>query len=219
MKNSLLDREIRSRIDALLTDISALVMRSALDAVSSVLGGATPPPAAAPKRGPGRPRKNAAAPRASAAPTARRDKRAKRTSEDVQATADAFLTYVKANPGQSTEQIGKALGMATKELQLPVVKLVQSRAVRTEGKKRGTRYFAAGRRKAAAVKSRSAAKKKAKRRAAKQSPQARRKARAKAELIPLRKPSKPSPAAVTTGAASPEEREVVSAASPQFSRA
>ena len=141
MKNSPLDREIRARIDSLLTDISQLVKRSALDSVRAAFGAdaAGAAPTATPRRGPGRPRKDAAA-----APAARAGKRAKRSSEDVQATADKFLAHVKANPGQSTEQIGKALGMATKELQLPVVKLVQSGAVRTEGQKRGTKYFAGG---------------------------------------------------------------------------
>lgn len=141
MKNSPLDREIRARIDSLLTDISQLVKRAALDSVRTAFGGdaSGAAPTAAPRRGPGRPRKDVAA-----APAPRSGKRGKRSSEDVQATADKFLDYVKANPGQSTEQIGKALGMATKELQLPVVKLVQSGAVRTEGQKRGTKYFAGG---------------------------------------------------------------------------
>jgi hypothetical protein len=144
MKISPLDREIRSRIDTLLSDISRLVKSSALEAVHAALGtiSAAAPAPAAMRRRPGGPRKDASA---SAAPKAARPrKRAKRSSEDVIATANSFLAYVKANPGQSVEQIGKALGVSTKELQLPVVTLVQARAVRTEGQKRGTKYFAGG---------------------------------------------------------------------------
>jgi hypothetical protein len=129
MKTSPLDREIRSRIDTLLTDISALVKNAALESVHAALGGISGggAPAAGLRRGPGRPRKDASA---SAAPKAARPgKRAKRSSEDVIATANSFLAYVKTNPGQSVEQIGKALGVSTKELQLPVIKLVQARAL------------------------------------------------------------------------------------------
>jgi hypothetical protein len=145
MKTSSLDREIRARIDTLLTDISALVKSSALEAVRAALGsisGAAPAPAASIRRGPGRPRKDASAPATLKATSS--GKRVKRSSEDVQATADAFLAYVKANPGQRLEEIGKGLGVATKGLKLPVIKLVQARAVRTEGQKRGTKYFAGG---------------------------------------------------------------------------
>ena len=206
MKPSPLDREIRSRIDTLLTDISALVKRSALDAVNSALGGAATPSAAAPQRGPGRARKDVSAPKAA------RGKRVKRTSEDVQATATAFLAYVKANQGQRLEEIAKGLGVPTKDLKLPVIKLLEARAVRTEGQKRGTRYFAGSRRKSATAKARGAASKKGKRGSAKKTRRAGRKARAKATLVPIRKRAKPSPPAVTTTAASPEDREAVSAA-------
>jgi hypothetical protein len=106
------DREIRSRIDALLTDISQLVKRSAFEAVSAALGGdGLAMSAAAPKRGPGRPGKPAAR-AAVRAPAARRGKRERRTSDDVIATANTFLTYVKANDGQRLEESGKGRSAA-----------------------------------------------------------------------------------------------------------
>lgn len=46
---------------------------------------------------------------------------------------DTVLAHVKANPGQRVEEIGRELGVATKDLTRP------------EGQKRGTKYFAGGR--------------------------------------------------------------------------
>jgi hypothetical protein len=148
-----LDRQIQDRIQAFLTELSGLVRQSALEAVQVALGGGVAAPA---RRGPGRPRKNAAAgpiaaaatagtaPGKSSAPAgkpARRAKRAKRTSADVDATAAALLAYVAANEGQSIEQIGKGMGVATKELKLPVIKLVEAKKLKTRGQRRGTKYF------------------------------------------------------------------------------
>ena len=148
MSTTQLDRQIQDRIQAFLTELSGLVRQSALEAVQAALGGGVAAPA---RRGPGRPRKNAAAgPIAAAAPAsvapagkpARRAKRAKRTSADVDATAAALLAYVAANEGQSIEQIGKGMGVATKELKLPVIKLVEAKKLKTKGQRRGTKYFA-----------------------------------------------------------------------------
>lgn len=154
MSTTQLDRQIQDRIQAFLTELSGLVRQSALEAVQAALGGGVAAPV---RRGPGRPRKNAAAgPIAAAAPAgaagsksgasaagkpARRAKRAKRTSADVDATAAALLAYVAANEGQSIEQIGKGMGVATKELKLPVIKLMEAKKLKTKGQKRGTKYF------------------------------------------------------------------------------
>src|SRR6185503_16861450 len=106
----------------------------ALEAVQSALGGNG---SAAPRRGPGRPRKTAAS-----APAARAGKRGRRASGDVQAMADQILAYIKKNEGQRLEEISKGLGVASKELKLPVQKLFAAKAIKTKGQKRGTKYFA-----------------------------------------------------------------------------
>ncbi len=140
MKNSPLDRELRSRIDAFVNELTNLVKLSALEAVhealgstlnAGVAGGAAP--AAAPtagKRGPGRP------------PKAARGKGGKRSPEDVLKTAATVLSHIKANPGQRLEQIGKAVKMPTKDLKLPIQKLFEQKVINTKGEKRGTKYFA-----------------------------------------------------------------------------
>ncbi len=128
------DAQLRARIDAFVADLSTLVRRAALEAVAGALGSPAPAPA---KRGPGRPPK--AAP--SAAPAPRRGKRAKRTPEDVAKMGEAVVAYVAKQPGQSVEQIGKALGVKTKELALPIIRMVEAKKLKTKGQKRGTRYF------------------------------------------------------------------------------
>ena len=55
-----------------------------------------------------------------------------------------ILAHVRANPGQGVEEIGAALGLTSKELRRPVTMLTQADKLRSEGRKRGTRYFAGG---------------------------------------------------------------------------
>jgi hypothetical protein len=136
------NEQIRARIDAFLDDIKGLVNHAALSAVQDVLSGRTPAKRrrrSAPRvarRGPGRPRSAAAAKRAP-----RSGGRIRRSSEVVEKMADLLHHYVKAHPGEGIEQISKGLDIASKELKLPVVKLLALRKLRTEGQKRGTRYF------------------------------------------------------------------------------
>ena len=51
-------------------------------------------------------------------------------------------SLVSENPGQRIEQVGTALGVATKELTLPVRKLVSEKKLSTKCQKRATTYFA-----------------------------------------------------------------------------
>lgn len=79
----------------------------------------------------------------SAAPAAKAGGR--RSAEDVEATGKKVLAFVKANPDQRVEQIAKGLGVSTKELKLPIIKLM-SRPTKlvTKGVKRGTTYRVKG---------------------------------------------------------------------------
>jgi hypothetical protein len=163
--------EIRSHTEAFAATLTALVRKAALESVSAALGGVSvAAPAQVPaKRGPGRPRKVAAAPAAKAAPVVKAapatkatrpaptaktsfSKRAaapKRASGEKRPPAElAKLTeklgeYIKAHPGLRIEPIGKALSTPTKDLSLPIKKLLAAKKIRSEGQKRATEYFAA----------------------------------------------------------------------------
>ena len=137
-----IDSAIRVRVDAFVNDLGNLVRAAAVEAVRGALGDGS----AAPRRR-GRPRK--AAPvlggiaRRAAPLAGRRRRRGRRSSEAVGATSDKVRAHVRANPGQRLEEMGRAFGMPTSELKLPVSKLMAAGELRTEGAKRGTRYYAA----------------------------------------------------------------------------
>jgi hypothetical protein len=161
--------EIRARTEAFVADLSRLIKDAALEAASTALGGGTVAPAPSPvkvaaKRGRGRPRKAAAPapvakapaaarPRAKAAqiaakpakgPAPKRAQRAageKRPPAELAKLTDKLGDYIKANPGKRMEAIGKALGMPTKELNLPIKKLLAVKKIKTQGHKRATQYF------------------------------------------------------------------------------
>ena len=67
---------------------------------------------------------------------------AKRTAADLEALSQQFASFVKSNPGLRIEQINKELGTSTKDLALPIRKLVSTGVISTKGKKRSTTYFA-----------------------------------------------------------------------------
>jgi hypothetical protein len=69
----------------------------------------------------------------------------KRSSEQLDALAETFHEFVAHNPGLRIEQINKMLNTRTKELMLPIRKLLADGALKTKGERRATTYFAAGR--------------------------------------------------------------------------
>jgi hypothetical protein len=66
---------------------------------------------------------------------------AKRTAADLDALSDKFASFVKANPGLRIEQINKQLGTTTKDLALPIRKLIGEGQINAKGQKRSTTYF------------------------------------------------------------------------------
>jgi hypothetical protein len=129
------ENKLRSLVDQFVADLSARVHEEALETVRAALG----QPAAKGKRGPGRPRK---AGRAKVGRKPGRAKAGRRSADEVASMGDTVLSHVKANPGQRLEEIGRELGVATKELKRPIANLMGGGSLRTEGQKRGTKYFA-----------------------------------------------------------------------------
>ena len=139
MANTTLDNEIQSRISAFLDELSALIKQQALDSVQQALGasGTT-------TRGPGRPRKvTMQRGRRPSAIVKRgvRGKRIRRSPEDLAKLQTSVLAQVKSKAGQRLEEIGRALKTDTSELKRPIALLLASKKLKTQGKKRGTKYF------------------------------------------------------------------------------
>ncbi len=125
MPNSI-ESEIRSRVQAFADEITALIRASAFDIVNSALGGS----AVRGRRG-----------GAVSARMSKRPKGAKRDPAAIARLTETLDTFIKKNPGQRIEQIGKTLGIATKDLALPVKKLLAGKRIATKGQKRSTKYF------------------------------------------------------------------------------
>lgn len=154
------ENHIKARVDAFVNDLSDLIRQSALEAVGEALkkGGGAAPAAPAARR-PGRPAKVVEAPvaakpaakvgrpakaagsSASAAAAAKRRAGEKRSPVLLAQVTDQVGNHIKANPGQGVEQIAKALSTTTKELTLPIRKLLGDKKITSKGQKRATRYF------------------------------------------------------------------------------
>jgi hypothetical protein len=167
-----IDEEIRSMIEAFATDMSVLVRRKALEAVSSALGGggkvaahaghaghagparaaepvkrarAVPAPRAKAAAAPAKAGKAAAPPKAAGRRPAasKRPPGAKRPPAELAKLVERLQAHIQAHPGSRMEAIAKALSTPTRDLNLPVKKLLHAKKIRVEGHKRATEYYAA----------------------------------------------------------------------------
>jgi hypothetical protein len=128
---SSVESDIRSRVEAFVEELTTMIRASALDLVNEALG-----------EGGSRPGRRPAGRRAAApAASGRRAKGAKRDPKLLAALTDRLGDYIKKNPGNRIEQIGKALGTPTKDLALPVKKLLAAKKISTKGQKRATTYY------------------------------------------------------------------------------
>lgn len=134
MHNNDLATAISAATDVFIRDITDLARRAAVQLVESTFG----PTAGTPR-----------APYVASAALIDRliiasdtpSTRGKRTAEDLDALCDKFASFVAANPGLRIEQINKKLGTKTKNLALPIRKLLASGRVKSKGQKRSTTYF------------------------------------------------------------------------------
>jgi hypothetical protein len=177
MTTNHLDSEIRALIDQFTSKFRELLGLAALGSVQMALEAGVGTPVAPARRGPGRPRgsgKAKTAKRGPGRPPAAKSapgRRPRRSSADVGEVAEQVLGYVRAHPGSRLEEIGRGLGTDTAGLKLPVKELMGSGRLRTEGQKRGTKYFAEGKTAGAKVKVKAPAPTGARRKAAKRSKQ------------------------------------------------
>lgn len=126
--------EMNRVVQGFVAQITELARRAAIDTLESAFGG----------------RGGRGASAAVAAMTAnlgrvgrpRGGRGAKRTAADLDALSEKFASFVKANPGLRIEQINKQLGTTTKDLALPIRKLISDGVISAKGQKRSTTYFA-----------------------------------------------------------------------------
>jgi hypothetical protein len=127
--------EMNRAVQGFVAQITELARRAAIDTLESAFGGraarsaapaAVPAIAAASHGRVGRPRGG---------------RGAKRSAADLEALSDGFASFVKANPGLRIEQINKQLGTTTKDLALPIRKLISEGVINAKGQKRSTTYF------------------------------------------------------------------------------
>lgn len=132
MANTDVNQQIRDRIQAFVNELSELVKQATLESVQEALQGTYSQPTA--RKG-GRKSSGMASP-------GRRPKGGKRTPEELEALVAKLLRHIQTNPGQRMEQLAASLDIPSKELTLPIKKLLQENRLRTKGQKRATAYFA-----------------------------------------------------------------------------
>jgi hypothetical protein len=120
--------EVQKLVDGFVSALGEIWRRQAIDAMTGGMGG----------RGGGGGRAAAA----SISMGRGRGRGAKRTSDELDELADGFVEFVTKNPGLRIEQINKQLGTSTKDLALPIRKLLADGVIKAKGKKRSTAYFA-----------------------------------------------------------------------------
>jgi hypothetical protein len=122
--------DMNRTVQGFVAQITELARRAALDTLESAFGGRT-----------GRSGAVAVAVGTGAVGRPRGGRGAKRTSADLEALSSKFGSFVKTHPGLRIEQINKELGTTTKDLALPIRKLISEGMIKAKGKKRSTTYF------------------------------------------------------------------------------
>jgi hypothetical protein len=72
----------------------------------------------------------------------------KRSSNELEHLASEFFEFVVRHPGLRIEQINKQLETNTRDLMLPIRKMIADGALKTKGARRSTTYFAVEKRRA-----------------------------------------------------------------------
>ena len=156
MPRSTLESEIRSRIEALATELAGMIRQEAIASVEAALGGDGAAPArrgrrrgpgrprgsstkkAASRRGPGRPKGSGRGPRRKAG----RGRPGRPPSAAVTELTTKVLAQVKSKAGQGVAEIAKALKVGVDRVKPVMAKLLAGKQVKKTGQKRGTKYRA-----------------------------------------------------------------------------
>lgn len=131
-----IEKQIRASIESFVAELNALVRQAAVEAVQGALGGNS-------DSNPRNTRRNARAPVQGSAPRrrARRGRRVKRSPKTLARLQSRLLDEISRTPGQRIEAISRSMGVSTKDLNLPIKKLLESNRIKKRGEKRATEYF------------------------------------------------------------------------------
>jgi hypothetical protein len=124
--------EMNRVVQGFVAQITELARRAAIDTLESAFGG---------RAGRGAPAAAALVANLGRVGRPRGGRGAKRSSADLEALSERFASFVSSNPGLRIEQINKQLGTTTKDLALPIRKLISEGRVKAKGQKRSTTYF------------------------------------------------------------------------------
>ena len=124
--------EMNRVVQGFVAQITELARRAAIDTLESAFGG---------RGGRGAPAAAALAANLGRVGRPRGCRGAKRSSADLQELSERFASFVSSNPGLRIEQINKQLGTTTKDLALPIRKLISEGRIKAKGQKRSTTYF------------------------------------------------------------------------------
>jgi predicted HTH transcriptional regulator len=117
-------REIQALVDNFVADLSHLAKRIAIEQIKTAFStGAkfVAPAIAMPERA----------------------GRARRGQREIEALRGKLVAAITEQPGRRTEDLNAALGTTTSQIAQLLRRLVADRVVRTEGARRGTRYYSA----------------------------------------------------------------------------
>lgn len=137
-----IDQSIRQRVDHFVADLTELIRQAALESVSAALG--TQPTSV---RGRSSTARSGAASSKTSSPRGRgatfsAKKGARRTAGELEKQGATLISIVQKNPGIRADQIAKTLGVATRDLALPIKKLLEDKAISKKGQRRATAYYA-----------------------------------------------------------------------------
>jgi hypothetical protein len=132
--NEALQRQLQMNIDAFSANVTAIVQQAVRDAVEAALK-ASAPAASSTARTAGK----TAAATTPVVVAGKRPTSGRGSSVDV----ETVLAEVKREGGRGVEALAKSLRVKTKQLQLPLRKLVDTKKIKTKGQRRGMRYTAA----------------------------------------------------------------------------
>lgn len=116
--------------------------RAELAGLLGLSGGTVAPTKRKPGPKPGKARKGKPGPKTKAKPVKAGKAVAgkRRTAADIERMIQAIKGYVSRNADQTTQQIGEGMGLSTKDLSLPMRKMVKDKILTQKGAKSAAKY-------------------------------------------------------------------------------